>query len=93
MQASALRAEAAASALPPSSTAGAGAEETRKEGGREAGRRGGEGGGAGVSRGNGVEEQGTVLPKSGVTGARTFTSETSRRRQPQSALYTVHLPE
>lgn len=45
MQASALRAEAAASVLPPSSTAGAGAEETRKEGGREEGRRGGEGGG------------------------------------------------
>lgn len=44
----ALRAgAAAASVLLPGSSAGAGAEETRKQGGRERGRRGGKGGGRG----------------------------------------------
>lgn len=57
-----------ARALPPGSSAGAGAEETRKEGGRLGGRRGGKKG-AGVSRGSRGEGQPAVFPRGGVTRA------------------------
>lgn len=91
--ASALRAGAAAArVLPPGSTAGAGAEETRGEGerGRKGRRRGEEEKeGVGVSPGGSGQEQGAGFPGGGVTRARTRTGPNLYSRETPAATAAV----